>query len=73
MTTRQTVALERTDCGSYCTPDERFWVQRIVEERGNRLVFTRRWIITDALGEFTFDAPVLYIKGAEEAIANALL
>jgi hypothetical protein len=23
MTTKQTVELERTDCGSYCTPDER--------------------------------------------------
>ena len=27
----KTVELEHTDCGSYCTPDERFGVERYVD------------------------------------------
>ena len=67
------VELERTDCGSYCTPDERFWVQRLWrEEKGGRLIKARQWEITDLTGKFTFDGPVRTLDDAEESIAKVL-
>jgi hypothetical protein len=65
---KKTVELERTDCGMYCTPDERFLLNRDVDEGRPR----RRWVIHDSLGEFTF-ATVRTLRDAEEAIAKAVL
>jgi len=53
------IQLERTECGSYCTPDERFWVQRYFGDDGRP---RRGWVITDTAG----------LNEAEDAIDEAL-
>ena len=63
------IQLERTECGSYCTPDERFWVQRYFGDDGRP---RRGWVITDTAGQFTFPRSVPSLNEAEDAIDEAL-
>ncbi len=66
---KSNVRLERTNCGSYCTPDERFWAHRLIDDDGR---LRRQWVITDLTGEFTFDGPVRTLTDVEESITKVL-